>query len=163
MLAKVKSGPCGFLTVLPPGGWNMGKSLRGWFVFSRMVATLVATTLILALLTQVSSVSLAFTALIGALGMFRFAVANLTQAGALDLAEGRRLEGTMVGLLWGNNALFGALSPLIAGYVVAFFAGAGNDFAVIFAYAAVVNLLALGAAMFLPSLGGRKRLAAVSP
>ncbi len=42
MMAKVKSGPCGFLTVLPPGGWNMGKSLGGWFAFSLMVGTLVA-------------------------------------------------------------------------------------------------------------------------
>ena len=130
---------------------------------SVMIATLVATAVILALLTQVSSVGPAFTALIGALGMFRFAVANLTQAGALDIAEGRRLEGTMVGLLWGNNALFGALSPLIAGYAVTLFAGGGNDFAVIFTYAAVMNLLALGAAMFLPSRGGRKPHAAVTP
>jgi len=42
MMAKVKSGPCGFLTVLPPGGWNIGKSLGGWFVFCLMAGTLVA-------------------------------------------------------------------------------------------------------------------------
>lgn len=42
MTAKVESGPCGFLTVLPPGGWHMGKSLVWWFVFSLIVGTLVA-------------------------------------------------------------------------------------------------------------------------
>jgi hypothetical protein len=42
MMAKVKSGPCGFLTVLPPGGWNLGTSLISWFVFSLVIGTLVA-------------------------------------------------------------------------------------------------------------------------
>lgn len=42
MTAKVESGPCGFLTVLPPGGWHMGKSLVWWFVFSLIVGFLVA-------------------------------------------------------------------------------------------------------------------------
>jgi hypothetical protein len=31
--AKIAKGPVGMLTILPPGGFNMGKSLAQWFVF----------------------------------------------------------------------------------------------------------------------------------
>ncbi len=33
-IAKCERGPVGFLTVLPNGVWNMGRSLLQWFVFS---------------------------------------------------------------------------------------------------------------------------------
>ncbi len=36
--AKVERGPVGWLTVLPPGGFNMGKSLMQWFAFSIVVS-----------------------------------------------------------------------------------------------------------------------------
>ena len=117
-----------------------------------MIWVLVGSMVPLGLLSAFPTLGLGFTLLIGLLGMFRFAVANLTQAGALDLAEGRRLEGSMVGLLWGNNALFGSLSPVVAGFFVDQFTGT-NAFAVIFPYAAAMNLLALVAAFWLPSLG----------
>ena len=120
-----------------------------------MIGVLVGSLVPLGLLSAFPNVGLGFTVLIALLGMFRFAVANLTQAGALDLAEGRRLEGTMVGLLWGNNALFGSLSPVIAGILVDRLSG-GNAFAVIFPYALALNVLALVAAFWLPSLPGSK-------
>ena len=42
MKAKLEKGPVGWFTVLPPGGYNMGKSLAGWFVYSLIVGVLVA-------------------------------------------------------------------------------------------------------------------------
>lgn len=42
MLSKFERGPCGWLTILPSGGFNMGKSLLAWFVFCLLVATFVA-------------------------------------------------------------------------------------------------------------------------
>ncbi len=42
MIAKIEKGPVGWLTVLPPGGFNIGKSLVQWFVFSLIVSLLVA-------------------------------------------------------------------------------------------------------------------------
>ena len=42
MMAKFKSGPVGFLTVLPTGGWNIGRSPIWWFVYSLVIGTLVA-------------------------------------------------------------------------------------------------------------------------
>ena len=126
-----------------------------------MIGVLVGSLVPLGLLSVYPSVGLGFTVLIALLGMFRFAVANLTQAGALDLAQGRRLEGSMVGLLWGNNALFGSLSPVVAGVLVDRLSG-GNAFAVIFPYALGLNLLALVAAFWLPSLGRPEQRSAAS-
>jgi len=42
MLAKLKQGPVGFLTVLPQGGLSIGRSLLQWFVFTLVVSLCVA-------------------------------------------------------------------------------------------------------------------------
>ncbi|MEE9129274.1 MAG: hypothetical protein V3T84_04600 [Phycisphaerales bacterium] len=42
MVEKLKKGPVGWLTVVPPGGFNIGKSLVWWFVYSLIVGVLVA-------------------------------------------------------------------------------------------------------------------------
>lgn len=51
-------------------------------------------------------------------GLFLNSVNSLVQAAAMDIAEGMKLEGSLLGMLWGNNALFGAISPVIAGLLV---------------------------------------------
>jgi FSR family fosmidomycin resistance protein-like MFS transporter len=51
-------------------------------------------------------------------GLFLFSVNSLTQAAALDVAEGKGLESTFIGLMWGSNAFFGAASSVIAGVIV---------------------------------------------
>ncbi len=58
------------------------------------------------------------TILVGFMGGVMFAVNPLVQAGSLDIAEGKKLEGSMIGLLWGNNALFTGLSPVVAGFLI---------------------------------------------
>lgn len=69
-------------------------------------------------------------------GLFLFSVNSLTQAAAMDVAEGKGLEGTFIGLMWGSNAFFGAMSSIIAGFLVeylgwhsAFYFAAGLFFA----------------------------------
>ena len=42
MVEKLKKGPVGWLTVVPSGGFNIGKSLVWWFVYSLVVSVLVA-------------------------------------------------------------------------------------------------------------------------
>jgi hypothetical protein len=42
MCEKFRTGPVGWLTVLPPGGFQIGKSLICWFVFCLIIGTLVA-------------------------------------------------------------------------------------------------------------------------
>ena len=55
--------------------------------------------------------------IIGFFGLFLYAVNSLVQAAAMDLAEGLHLEGTLIGLLWGGNALFGAFSQFLVGWL----------------------------------------------
>jgi hypothetical protein len=42
MVEKLKRGPVGWLTVLPPGGFSIGRSLVWWFVYCLIVGVLVA-------------------------------------------------------------------------------------------------------------------------
>ncbi|PKB83212.1 MAG: hypothetical protein BZY88_02650 [SAR202 cluster bacterium Io17-Chloro-G9] len=51
-------------------------------------------------------------------GLFHFAINSLTQAAAIDLAEGKGLEATFIGLMWGSNSAFGVVSLLAAGILV---------------------------------------------
>ena len=46
-------------------------------------------------------------------GILNFSVNNLTQAAAADIAAGRRLESSFLGLMWGNNTFFGAAAALV--------------------------------------------------
>ena len=119
-----------------------------------LVTVLAFSALISILLGLTSTIGVAFAVLVGALGLVRFAGANMAQAASLDIAEGKRLEGSMIGLLWGNNALFGSLSPLLLGFVIATFSPAGTeDYRLIFPYAAVFAIAATVASVFLPPIG----------
>ena len=51
-------------------------------------------------------------------GLFLFSVNSLTQAAAIDVAAGKGLEGTFIGLMWGSNAFFGAIASVVAGFLV---------------------------------------------
>ena len=51
-------------------------------------------------------------------GLLLFSVNSLTQAAAIDVASGKGLEGTFIGLMWGSNAFFGAMASVLAGVMV---------------------------------------------
>lgn len=72
--------------------------------------------------------------LIAGLGAFMFGVNSLIQAWALDIAHGKRLEGTMMGTMYGVNMIFQGFAPLIVGVVVAVF-----GFSSLFVYVAGMN------------------------
>jgi hypothetical protein len=40
--SKVKEGPVAFITVLPSGGWNMGRALALWFMYCLVVSLFAA-------------------------------------------------------------------------------------------------------------------------
>lgn len=42
MVEKYKRGPVGWMTVMPPGGFNMGRSLVWWFIQSLIISLLAA-------------------------------------------------------------------------------------------------------------------------
>ncbi len=91
--------------------------------------------------------SIGLTISIALFGLFLYSVNSLVQAAAMDLSEGMKLEGSFIGLLWGNNALFGAVSPIIAGVLAGAF-----GFQAVFYYAGaiffLVGLLALRLPMY---------------
>ena len=75
------------------------------------------------------------TAMVFLFGVFIFTVNSMTQAAAIDVAEGKGLEGSFIGLMWGSNAFFGAIASMAAGvlaeysgWVSAFYMAAGLYF-----------------------------------
>ncbi len=89
-----------------------------------------------------------------AFGLFLFSVNSLTQAAAIDVADGKGLEGTFIGLMWGSNAFFGALASVAAGILVEY---AGWHSA--FYFASTLFFVGLGASLLMPS-GSKVRAAA---
>jgi MFS family permease len=101
----------------------------------------------IATLLALTGSGLLFSSLVAMIGAVMFGVNSLIQAAALDLADGRRLEGSMIGLLWGSNAIFVGVSPLIVGTLIE-----GIGWGVLFWYVAAANLVAVLAALALPPL-----------
>jgi MFS family permease len=92
------------------------------------------------------------TTLIVLMGTLMYSVNSLVQAAAMDMAEGRHLEGSLIGLLWGNNAVFGSISPIIVGVLASIY-----GFHVIFPYATVLYLVGVLATVMLPATTERRR------
>ena len=86
-------------------------------------------------------------------GVFIFTVNSLTQAAAIDVAEGKGLEGTFIGLMWGSNAFFGAMASIAAGLLADY-----ADWASAFYLAAGLYFLGFLVSALMPS--GRARAAA---
>lgn len=120
-------------------------ALSDRFTRKPMIVMMLAGKAIVALLMAFVGGGLMLTVSVGLMGMFMFAGHALIDAGALDLGEGRRLEGSLVGLLWGNNALFLGFAPLIVGLLMTSF-----GYSTLFWYMAVMNGLGSLVALMLP-------------
>ena len=92
------------------------------------------------------------TAMVFLFGVFIFTVNSLTQAAAIDVAEGKGLEGTFLGLMWGSNAFFGAMASVGAG-LLANYAGWSSAFYL----ASGLYFLGFGVSGLMPS-GRRARM-----
>ncbi|MFC1976750.1 MFS transporter [Chloroflexota bacterium] len=97
----------------------------------------------IALLMALVGSGIMLTVLVAFMGAFLFALNPLVQAGALDIAEGKKLEGSMIGLLWGSNAAFNGISPVLVGLLIASL-GYGVLFWYIAAVKVAAGLLAIG-------------------
>ena len=78
-------------------------------------------------------------------GLMNFSVNNLTQAAAADIAAGRRLESSFLGLMWGNNTLFGAVAAILIFGPVEWF-----DWQYGFFIAAVIYFVGFLISLFIP-------------
>lgn len=88
-----------------------------------------------------------FTVSVGLMGAVMFGVNSLIQAAALDVADGQQMEGSMIGLLWGSNALFTGAAPLLVGLLIDAY-----GYGTFFWYVALMNLCAVLTALALPQL-----------
>ncbi len=125
-----------------------------------ILMALIITIVVLTLMWKYSTLGIVFIVLVGAMGSVRFVVNIMTQTASLDVSEGMRLEGSMIGLLWGNNALFAAFAPVLLGFLIDRFTQGTVDYRLIFPYAIGFYLLATVAAFFLPQIHGRRKAAA---
>ena len=103
MVAKRQAGPVGWLTVVPPPGCSVGKSLIWWFVYCLIVGVLVA---------YVGWHSLGAGA--GYLGVFRITGA----AAVLGYAAGHFHDSIWKGVRWNTTAKF-ILDGAVYGLVTA--------------------------------------------
>lgn len=97
---------------------------------------------------------LALTVSVGVFGAFFFSVNSLAQAAAMDLTEGQGLEGTAIGVMWGSNSVFGAISPIIAGGLASVW-GFGATFYYVAALFFLGFLVSLAVPWTRPSLARR--------
>ena len=103
-----------------------------------VILTVLAAKAVLAALMGAFASGVMLTVLITGMGAVMFGVNPLIQAWALDIAEGRRLEGTMLGMLWGNNAVLRGGGPLLVAFVVQ-----SLGYAALFWYVAAMNATAV--------------------
>jgi len=104
---------------------------------NRVIFMVLMVQAIIAILMALVGSGIMLTILVGFMGAFLFALNPLVQAGALDIAEGKRLEGSMIGLLWGSNAAFSGVSPVLAGFLIT-----SLGYGVLFWYIAAVKVVA---------------------
>ena len=126
-------------------------ALSDRFTRKPMIVVMLAGKAMVAVLMAFVGGGLMLTVLVGLMGAFMFAGHALIDAGALDLGEGRRLEGSLIGLLWGNNALFLGFAPVIVGLLMTSF-----GYSTLFWYMAVMNGLGSLVALMLPAFGRHK-------
>ena len=95
-----------------------------------VIVFLMSTAVILPIFIVLGGSSLVMTVAVVLFGLFHYSVNSLTQAAAIDVVEGKQLEGTFIGLMWGGNAAFGVVSVIVGGLIVeAFSWGAAFYFA----------------------------------
>ena len=83
-----------------------------------------------------SGLGVMLTVSIALFGFFIYQTEFLIQTAAMDIAAHLKLEGTFIGILWGTHALFGALSPVIAGAMAE-----AAGFATVFYYGTALFLI----------------------
>lgn len=113
----------------------------------QLIVGIMAVSMVLPVTMVITGATQAFTASVAVFGLFFYSVNSLTQAMAIDLTQGQRLQGTAIGLMWGSNAAFGAISTILAGALAQFW-----GFSAAFYYAAALFAIGFLVSLMLPSL-----------
>ena len=100
-----------------------------------IIVFLMVVAVVLSITTPLAGGGILMTVSVALFGLFHSSVNSLTQAAAIDEVEGRGLDATFMGLMWGSNAFFGAGAAVAVGALVhvfgwesAFYCAAGLFF-----------------------------------
>ena len=116
-----------------------------------IIVLLMAVAIVLPITTVLGGAGLWMTLSVTLFGVFHSSVNSLTQAAAIDEAEGQGLDATFMGLMWGSNAFFGAGSAIAVGLLVGAY-----GWQAAFYCASALFLLGTLAAMLMPSSRSRQ-------
>jgi MFS family permease len=116
-----------------------------------IIVSVMALATILPVTMVLSNGGIGLTVSMALFGLFAFSVNSLTQAAAIDMAEGRGLEGTFIGLMWGVNAFFGAATAVGAGILADM---VGREAA--FFMASSLFMVGFLVSLVMPATGGRR-------
>jgi MFS family permease len=110
-----------------------------------VIAFLMLVAVVLSLTTALAGGGIGMTVSVALFGLFHSSVNSLTQAAAIDEAEGKGLDATFMGLMWGSNAAFGAVAGVGVGVLIKFY-----GWEIAFYFAAVMFFLGLLVTMAMP-------------
>lgn len=116
-----------------------------------IIVLLMAVAVVLPITTVLGGAGLWMSLSVALFGVFHSSVNSLTQAAAIDEAEGRGLDATFMGLMWGSNAFFGAGSAIAVGWLVGAY-----GWPIAFYCASALFFLGTLAAIIMPSSGSRR-------
>ena len=110
-----------------------------------VIAFLMLVAVVLSLTTALAGGGIGMTVSIALFGLFHSSVNSLTQAAAIDEAEGKGLDSTFMGLMWGSNAAFSAVAGAGVGVLIKFY-----GWEIAFYFAAVMFFLGLVVTLAMP-------------
>ena len=110
-----------------------------------VIAFLMLVAVVLSLTTVLAGGGIGMTVSVALFGLFHSSVNSLTQAAAIDEAEGKGLDATFMGLMWGSNAAFSAAAGAGVGALINFY-----GWEIAFYFAAVMFLFGLVVTLGMP-------------
>jgi len=113
-----------------------------------IIAFLMLIAVVLSITTIIAGGGLLMTLSIGLFGLFHSSVNSLTQAAAIDVAEGRGLDATFMGLMWGSNAAFSAAAAGVLGILINRY---NDDWGIAFYSAAILFFVGFLATLAMPN------------
>ena len=113
-----------------------------------IIAFLMLIAVVLSITTVIAGGGLLMTLSVGLFGLFHSSVNSLTQAAAIDVAEGRGLDATFMGLMWGSNAAFSAMAAGVLGIMINYY---NDDWGIAFYSAAILFFLGFLTTLAMPN------------
>jgi MFS family permease len=113
-----------------------------------IIAFLMMASVILSITTVMAGGGIIMTLSVALFGVFHSSVNSLTQAAAIDVAEGRGLDATFMGLMWGSNAAFSSVAFVAVGILISY---TNDNWGIAFYTAAILFFAGFLATLLMPN------------